>query len=154
MLLDTNLLLLLVVGLWRPGRIARFKRTPTFTVDDFLTLHSYISVFERVATTPHIATETSNFLGQLPADDSRQARIPFRDLLNSDLDHCMTELFRPALQLSSHIGFPRFGLADTSLRFLGNKSFLGLTDDLPLFHYLGQKGLDVLNDNYLRTEGW
>jgi len=154
LLLDTNLLLLLVVGLWSPRRIARFKRTNVFTENDFLILRSYASEFEHVITTPHIATETSNLLGQLPARDSREARILFRDVLNSDLDHRMTELFRSASQLSSHEMFPRFGLADTSLRFLSNESFLVLTDDLPLFHYLGQKGLDVLNYNYLRTEGW
>jgi len=66
----------------------------------------------------------------------------------------MFESSRPASELSSHEMFPQFGLADTSNRFLGEESFLVLTDDLPLFHYLGQKGLDVLNYNYLRTQGW
>lgn len=153
-LLDTNLLLLLVVGLWRQEHISQFKRTQTFTASDFLVLNTYLSSFDQVIATPHIATETSNFLGQLSSRDARASRVVFRKLLNSELDHVFVEVSHPAPELALHEMFPGFGLADTALESAGRNQRLVLTDDLPLYHYLSQIGVDTLNYNYLRTANW
>ena len=66
LLIDSNLLLLLFVGLRDRDRIQKFKRTAQFTIRDFERLAAFIRRFKEVVTTPSILTEVSNLLGQLP----------------------------------------------------------------------------------------
>src|SRR5438094_4633228 len=68
LLIDTNLLLLYLIGMYDPDRIPRFKRTMSFTVDEFLLLDAIFTNFDKVITTPNILTEISNLSGQLPGD--------------------------------------------------------------------------------------
>ena len=82
LLIDTNLLLLYFIGTYDPDRIPRFKRTMSFTVDEFLLLDAIFTNFDKVITTPNILTEISNLSGQLPGDlrphfyDDFAKRIP------------------------------------------------------------------------------
>lgn len=65
-LVDTNLLLLFYVGGYDRNLVERFPRTADrFVASDFDTLNGLLASFDKVATTPHILTETSNLLGQL-----------------------------------------------------------------------------------------
>lgn len=65
LLIDTNLLLLYIVGAYDPGQIEGFSRTEQFDPDDFAVLYSFVQRFDLVVTTPHVLTETSNLLGGL-----------------------------------------------------------------------------------------
>lgn len=63
-LVDTNLLLLFFVGGYDRSLVERFRRTADrFVAPDFDTLSALLMSFERIVTTPHILTETSNLLG-------------------------------------------------------------------------------------------
>jgi hypothetical protein len=53
-LVDSNLLVLLLVGSVNKRRILEFKRTQDFTIEDFETLSRLIAWFERLVTTPHV----------------------------------------------------------------------------------------------------
>src|SRR5688572_3320883 len=64
-ILDTNLLLLFVVGSYDPLYITRHRRTANFTVDDYELLCVRIDGAELVFT-PNVLTETSNLLWQTP----------------------------------------------------------------------------------------
>jgi hypothetical protein len=64
-LVDTNLLLLFFIGLFDRGQISRFKRTKTYTGEDFDVLDRFLSQFARLITTPNILSEVSNLSGQL-----------------------------------------------------------------------------------------
>lgn len=63
-ILDTNLLCLLTVGLLGEQWIARHRRLQAYSAADFLLLTRALSNFSEVATTPHILAETSNLLRQ------------------------------------------------------------------------------------------
>src|SRR3954467_11508034 len=65
-LIDTNLLVLLAVGIYRPDRIATFKRTRPYTLRDFEFILRLADAFRRRITTPNILTEADNLLRQLP----------------------------------------------------------------------------------------
>jgi hypothetical protein len=60
-LVDTNLLLLLLVGAIDPKHLAKFKPTANhgFTASDFALLCWIIDQFPRIFTTPHVLTEVS-----------------------------------------------------------------------------------------------
>lgn len=146
LLIDTNLLLLLFVGLHNLTTIQRFKRTMQFTADDFNCLAGVIRLFKQVVTTPNVLTEVSNLLGQLP----EPIRIPvFRGF--SLAIQPFQEHFTPSRELAHQRHFPNFGLTDIGIVQGAKGKFLVLTDDLRLAHYLGRQGIDVVNFNHLRT---
>jgi hypothetical protein len=64
LLVDTNILLLYIVGSLSLDRIARHKRTDTFTVEDYRLLDRVLRQFGGIVVSPDILTEVSNHLGQ------------------------------------------------------------------------------------------
>jgi hypothetical protein len=58
-LIDTNILLLHLIGLFDQARISKFKRTEQFVEEDFDTLQAFLGRFERKVTTPNIVTEVA-----------------------------------------------------------------------------------------------
>jgi hypothetical protein len=148
-LVDTNLLLLYVVGIQTPNRIQRFSRTDTFTEDDFDLLSRFLTPFETAVTTPSILTEVSNLLGQLPKQPRRECTTLFRDLIR-ELD----DVYRDAEAICDHPYFIRFRLTDAGIADVSDDAYLVLTDDLPLYHRLAEDQQAVINFNHLRTANW
>src|ERR1035437_9668843 len=64
-LVDTNLLVLFVVGRVNRNRIETFKRTRQYTMDDYDLLVQVLGNFERLYTVAHVLAEMSN-LTDLP----------------------------------------------------------------------------------------
>jgi hypothetical protein len=58
-LIDSNLLLLLMIGAIDRDRITTFKRTQKYSSDDFELLQQLVSKFSKIVTTPQILTEVS-----------------------------------------------------------------------------------------------
>ncbi len=149
LLVDTNLLLLYVVGLCDPGHISSFKRTSIYTRDDFELLTRIVAYFDVAATTPHVLTEVSNFLGQLPSGLKNPCLAVFRQVIPR-----LQEAHRPATSLCNHPHFFQLRLTDTGISEVAAGSYLVLTDDLPLYHLLAGSGRDALNFNHLRVANW
>jgi hypothetical protein len=63
-LVDTNLLVLYLVGKVNRKRIPSFKRTQTYTVEDFDLLAHLMAWFGKLVTTPHILTHLLHFAKQ------------------------------------------------------------------------------------------
>jgi rRNA-processing protein FCF1 len=148
-LIDTNLLLLLVVGAYDPERISRFKRTDKFSADGFYILSAFFKSFDRVMTTPHILTEVSNLAGQLPDD----IKTNFYSLFAEHLA-LLEEHYTPSAQLSSVTQFRKLGLTDCGILELSRNQYLVLTDDFRLAGHLDSQGIDVINFNHIRPINW
>lgn len=147
-LVDTNLLLLYVVGVYDPSRIEQWNRTSAFTEDDFELLDRLLHQFQTVATTPHVLTEVSNFLGHL--EDPRRGCIEVFRRLIPELD----ETHRASEELCEHRYFRQFRLTDTGIAEISEDTYLVVTDDLPLYHALANDEQAVINFNHLRTANW
>ena len=80
LLLDTNLLVLLVVGKVNRERIATFKRTSAYTGRGYDLLERLIKPFSKLYTVPHVVSEVSN-LTDLAGPDRAASRIILRDLI-------------------------------------------------------------------------
>lgn len=146
-LVDTNLLLLFYIGGYDQRQIARFKRTADrFISVDFDTLAAVLEQFDTVVTTPHILTEVSNLMGQL----SGRVRDGCFDLLAQSIPK-LHERHTASTDLAGDEAFIKLGITDTSILEAATDHYLVLTDDLPLYSYLGGRGLDVLNFNNIRT---
>lgn len=76
-MLDTNLLLLLIVGRTDRSLIGSHKRTRAYDSTDVDVIESLVAVYDGLVTTPHILAETSNLL--------RQIRNPARDTIQHTL---------------------------------------------------------------------
>ena len=149
LLIDTGLLLLLIVGILDPSRITRFKRTQTFSVEDYDLLKKIVNLFAKLATTPNILTEVSNLLRQLPTESRHDFSRVFTNAIEQVEEH-----YQPSRELARRSHFPVFGLTDSSIIDSCKGKYLVLTDDLPLSAYLTNLGLDAINFNHLRPLAW
>ena len=144
-LVDTNLLLMYLVGAHDPGEIPRFKRTKQFTAGDHALLTGFLGLFRQVVTTPHILTEVSNLAGQL-ADHTRTGVF---ETLGAGIG-LFDERHTPASDLAEDPAFPRFGITDTAVLREAKGRYLVLTDDFRLSQYLQSEGVDVFNFHHLQ----
>ena len=150
-LLDSNLLLLLFVGLVSPELVNHFKRTQNqgFTEREFIFLQNPVKSFKRVITTPHILTETSNYIGQLKGE-SRELALR----LIADTIPAFKERRPEARHLVQTGGFMNFGLTDSAILDLPPRKYLVLSVDVLLVLALNQKGVDAINFNRLLSRLW
>lgn len=148
-IVDTNLLLLFVVGACNPERITTFKRTKTFSVDDYALLRRFIESFKVIRTTPSILTEVSNHLGHLPENLRGEHFSAFSACIEN-----LLEIYEPSATLSKDQSFVRFGLTDAAVVNDAKDNHIVLTDDFPLSGYLQSAGVDAINFNHLRMISW
>jgi hypothetical protein len=69
---DSNLLLLFLVGSCEVSLIRRFKRTRQYAEEDYEILVDMLRRFDRIVTSPNVATAVSN-LGSHLRDDWRES---------------------------------------------------------------------------------
>ena len=142
---DTNLLLLSLIGQLSPELVTRFKRTRMFEVKDFVLLQSFLKKFVKIIATPGILTEVNGLANQLEG----RLKPAFLQLFRSQI-----ALFdeRPVTSkvASEHPCFERFGLTDAAIRILSAEQMLVLTDDFALSGYLTSEGIDCINFNHIR----
>jgi len=146
LLIDSNLLLLLFVGVRDRHRIQRFKRTAQFSIRDFQRLAAFTRQFKEVVTTPSILTEVGNLLGQLPENLKYYSWQHFAHSLKNLHEH-----YTPSQELASEEAFPRFGLTDMATLKAASGKYRVLTDDFRLSQYLSSQNVDVINFNHLRS---
>lgn len=146
---DTNLFVLLLVGLVNTKRIQNFKRTQDFTVEDFRTLERLVQWFGApLIATPHVLSQVSD-LTDLPGWERTRIRELFKQIVEK-----VDEQYDPAKQLIHHSLFTRFGLGDASVAAVCGRRVVVLTADVQLQVALGASGLDAINFNHVRMMGW
>jgi hypothetical protein len=147
-LVDSNLLILFLVGTVNRRRILDFKRTQNFTVEDFDTLSSLVSWFGRLYATPHVLSQVSD-LTDLAGKELTIVRTLFASLIET-----MGEYYDPSKELITDSLFSRLGLADTAIANVCSRGLLVITADLNLHLALEQRGAEALNFNHVRPLGW
>jgi predicted nucleic acid-binding protein len=146
LLLDTNVLLLLFVGLWDRPRIQHFKKTEQFTDDDFGLMLEILQGFGQVATTTHILTEISNLSGQ----HGEPERTAFFNTLAMRIS-LLPEHHIAAQTVIANPVFVRLGLTDTAIAAIASEAALEvLTTDAALYTHLSTIGVSVYNFNHIR----
>lgn len=144
-LVDSNLLLLLLIGSYDPSLIARFKRVGKYSVDDFELLRTFVLLFATVVTAPHVLTEVSNLANSLGSQIKEQWFGHFRTTLQLFEEHPLK-----AQNLSTKDEFLAFGLTDAALCALCGEVLL-VTEDYKLSGFLQSKNLPVINFSDIRA---
>ena len=149
-LIDTNLLLLYVIGQFDPTILTReaFDRLAAYSLEDFRLLRNLIALFRSRVTTPHVLAEVSNWIGYLPRNQEIECLRRFFEFLNT-----FGELRMDSFAIGQNAVFPFLGLTDAALASV-SQDYLVVTDDARFVYHLNQMGRQALNINHLRQEIW
>ncbi|MEH2353943.1 PIN domain-containing protein [Nostoc sp.] len=151
-LIDTNILLLFLVGNVNRERITRFNRTQQFIPEDYELLLEFIARFQKLVTTPNILTEVNSLANQLGEPERSQCFGIFAQFVkNVDL---LDEYYVNSLDAVNTEKFIKFGLTDSGILTLSKEKYLVLTDDFKLASYLQSVEVDVINFNNIRIFNW
>ncbi|HEY9011175.1 MAG TPA: hypothetical protein VIN06_09160 [Devosia sp.] len=145
--LDTNLALLLVVGLTDRTYISRHKRLAAYRVEDFELLGMLIESHGGIVFCPNVLSETSNLL--------RHIHEPIRSELSGTLERvvrstAVAEEYVASAQAVTHGIFHRLGLTDAVLFTLTEFDAVLLTADLSLYLEVLSAGREAVNYNHVR----
>ena len=127
--IDTNLLILRVVGDVGRDLIQKHKRLSTFSTEDYDRLIDLLEGVTQVLVTPNTLTETSNLLGQ----HGEPERSKFLDRLRS-LIGSSREVVVASARASANSAFLRLGLTDSALFETVSASTPLVTTDFKLYH--------------------
>lgn len=146
-LLDTNLLILFVVGTASRGYIEKHKRLTEFTVEDYDALLKIISAASAVLVTPNTLTETSNLSAHIGEPAKSEIFKVLRSVVASS-----EETYVPSRKASERKEFVRLGLTDASLIEMSSDETTVLTADLDLYLAVLNKGASAINFNHIRDQ--
>ncbi len=108
--IDSNLLVLLVVGQTQPSLIGRHRRVKGFTRNDYDRLLDYVGRDTKIFVTPNTLTETSNLLG-FGTDELRSRLF---ETLKTMIDES-NEVYICSTKASDNPEFGWIGLTDAAL---------------------------------------
>ena len=149
LLVDTNLLVLFIVGSVNRNRIEQFKRTRKYTKADYALLIRVLEGFKQLHTIPHVLAEVSN-LTDLPARERHRAR----EILKATVS-ALDEAQIPSVRASGDRLYGRHGLVDAAIAAVAREHNCAvLTDDLDLYLSLSRDGVQAFNFTHLRAEAW
>lgn len=151
-LIDTNILLLLLVGSVNQERITKFNRTQQFIPEDYELLLEFIARFQKLVTTPNILTEVNSLANQLGEPERSQCFAIFAQFVKNVA--LLDEYYVKSLDAVNTEKFIKFGLTDSGILTLSKGKYLVITDDFKLASYLQSVEVDVINFNNIRPLNW
>ncbi|MBW4611797.1 MAG: hypothetical protein KME21_00645 [Desmonostoc vinosum HA7617-LM4] len=151
-IIDTNILLLFLVGSVNKERISRFNRTQQFISEDYELLLQILNYFQKFITTPNILTEVNSLANQLGEPERFQCFVRFAEFAQNVA--ILNEHYIESIVAVNTDKFIKFGLTDSGILTLARGKYLVLTDDLKLASYLQSINIDVINFNNIRLFNW
>lgn len=143
--LDSELLLLLVVGSASRRYIRVHKKLKSYTESDYDLLLRLVGSVPAAFVTPNTLTETSNLAGYVAEPARSQIYTKLRDVIGS-----IEERYRASRDASAAQEFLRLGLTDSALLELGGDETVLVTADLGLYLAAASRGQKVINFNHER----
>lgn len=143
--LDTNLLLLFLIGEVRPGMISQHKRLRAFSPGDYELLREFVSDADFVAT-PNSMTETANLLVNGVWEPARSLLL---QALRTYADQA-TEIYVASAEAAQRDEFLRLNLADSAWLAALDKETAFVTVDLNLYLAAFDCGVEAVNFNHMR----
>lgn len=146
--LDTNLLLLLVVGSVKRGAVHSVPGTKQYRADDFDLLLDEVIGSDLLITLPNVLTEVSNLIPRsLSGSDRSMARVVLRALTTR-----MEERYVESSKASARKEFLWLGLTDAAWLCLSETRAVIWTDDHDLYSAALSCNLDSRMFTHLRSE--
>ncbi|WPD22165.1 MAG: PIN domain-containing protein [Candidatus Electrothrix aestuarii] len=147
LLIDTNLLVLFIVGSASTDYIPKHKKLTAFTVEDYEVLLKIVAQATEILVTPNTLTETSNLVSYIGE--------PARSQVLQCLRFVITESKEKYVSSSLVAQRPEFvwlGLTDAALLEASVRDVTLLTTDFNLYCAALKKGDMALNFNHIRDQ--
>ena len=145
--IDTNLLVLLVVGSEGRELIEKHRRLREYSAEDYDVLIELLGRVERVYVTPNTLTETSNLLAQHRDPERSRFFEKLRFIIQES-----KEVTVASVKASSNSAFNRLGLTDAALLEAVTPETPLVTVDLKLYLAAIASGREVaLNFSHYRS---
>lgn len=145
LIIDTNLLVLFVVGSTDRSLIDKHKRLKVFSQEDFDLLCQLIESSPETVVTPNILTEASNLIGHIGEPARTRVFETFRAVIGA-----LSEEYVESSVACQTKEFTRLGLTDVGLLDNTNSARSILTTDWRLYMAAEDRGIPVINFNHLR----
>ncbi|MDF1780759.1 MAG: hypothetical protein P1U67_05640 [Alcanivoracaceae bacterium] len=149
LLLDTNLLVVFVVGLLDPSIIGRHKRTRDYTPEDFAALKSVLDNYQELWITSQSVAETSNLVRQTNRPEAENLLTVLSELVSSSKESNMDSKAIFSVPCVQTLGVTDAGIAKKSKRVTNL-----LTADLDLYLEVSRLFGNAINFNHVRTGAW
>ena len=143
--LDTNLLLLLVIGC-SAGRVVG-KRLKAFVDEDIAVVADFVSPFDRLITTPNVWTEFFNTWDW--GIDGALRNAILEDAVATVMRS--VEIARSTSDIVRDPDIGRLGLTDCTWLDVLDSSTTLLTDDVALWNTALSRGFKAVNFNHIRS---
>jgi hypothetical protein len=137
-LIDSNALIVLVVGLVDKSLINKHKRTSIYTTNDFVGLLSVIGDLKKLIVLPNIWTETDNLLNSFSGDYKWKYIQVMEELVKQSTEEYL-ESYRGIINPL----FWELGLTDSLIIELGKKCDFIITADSGLSDFAIANGIPV-----------
>lgn len=144
LILDTNLIVLLVVGLADENAVPKHKRTRAYTTNDFRLLLNVISNYQKLAVLPNALSEASNLLEFDGNGLPEKIYGRFLQFVSS-----AKEIYIPSLVATERGEFRRLGLTDSATLEAAKLDVHILSADLGL--YLAALGAGYSAANFIHA---
>jgi len=151
LVVDTNLLLVLLVGNIDRRLIGTTARTEKYSSADYARILDILVLFNRLIILPQILTETGNLLKRNCSTASTQIDL-HREFLRFVHRPKTCESRPSSRRITTHPAFPDPGYADAAILHAANGKYLVFTDDGPLQGKAWQLGVDVLPFKWLQPD--
>jgi len=148
-LIDTNLLLLLIVGFYNRDLISIHKRTKAFMPKDFDLLVKCINRYNILWVTSHCLAEVSNLIKQTYKKQAKELMAFFSVFIAKVKE---THISKDIIFKNGTL--PRLGVADTGIIIKSKRVSCVLTIDFDLYREISKKGYKVYNFNHIRMENF
>lgn len=142
--IDTNLLLLNVLGSYDHNQIGR-GRLSKYTNADYHLLSEVMDFLYKIVATPNIITEVDNLARQGSINQTRLAGV-IRSIWPK-----ISEVYTPSETALQSPEYGRISLTDTIILKSASEHYLVLTDDFTLYSWLQSQRRDAININHIRT---
>jgi hypothetical protein len=147
-IVDTQLLVLFLVGKTRRAYIRKHKRLDKYTEDDFDLLCEVLSGFARVIVTPNTLSEASSLVRLIGDPIRSEIYAAFGVMAATD------EIYVASRIAAAEPEFPRLGLTDAVLLSDDLGAYPLVTADLDLYLAASKRGRNALNFHHLRDNRW
>ncbi|MCJ2060953.1 hypothetical protein MKL09_31090 [Methylobacterium sp. J-048] len=146
-LLDTQLMVFLAVGLTLAGIIAKHKNLTEFTSDDFDLLVHLLGHDCRLILLPNTVSEAANLLRHHKNPERRAIMETFRSLIAGNREYYIESAI-----VAARDEYHRLGITDSAILQCGSPDREILTADAGLYVAAMQLGMHATNFNHKREE--
>ncbi len=137
-LIDTNALIILVLGLMDPRQIKNHKRTSIYEEKDFYELVNAIGTFDRLMTLPNVWTETDNLLNNFKNSHKYNYYLVVKKLVSET-----SEKYLSTSRALLNDSFLELGITDSLILEIGEDCEFIITSDSKLSDYAIANGIKV-----------